>query len=68
MFDSRVQLHRQKVVFADAYTILALYMHTDQMEDAANPKLMEGFTYAGTNFRVVKQGEILIHEKTLTES
>lgn len=67
MFDSRVQLHRQKVVFADSYTLLVAYMHTDRNEDSSDPKLMEGYTYAITNFRVVKQGDILIHDATLAE-
>lgn len=67
MFDSRVQLHCQKVVFADTYTFLSLYMHSDKHEDPEDPKLMEGYTYSVTNFRVIKRGEILIHEATLTE-
>lgn len=67
MFDTRVQLHRQKIVFADRYTTLTCYMITDTVEDPNDPKVLEGYTHAITNFRVVKKGEILIHEKTETE-
>lgn len=66
-FDSRVLLHRQKVVFADQFTILTVYMHTDKNEDPTDPKILEGYTHAVTNFRVVKKGDIVIHDKTETE-
>lgn len=67
MFDSRVQLHRQKIVFADHFTLLVCYMHTDLTEDPNDPKVLEGYTHTVTNFRVVKKGEILLHDQTETE-
>lgn len=67
VFDSRVPIHRQKVVFADKYTLMTAFMHTDKNEDASDPKLMAGYSYAITNFRIVKKGELLIHAKTDTE-
>lgn len=67
MFDSRVQLHRQKIVFADHYTLLVCYLHSEKHEDPSDPKLIEGYSYSVTNFRVIKRGEILLHEATLTE-
>lgn len=63
-WDKRVQYHRQKVLFADTHTYLIAFMYSDIDEDQEDPKLTEGYCYEITNFRVVKKGEILIHDKT----
>lgn len=63
-WDKRVQYHRQKVLFADTTTFMIAYMHSEVDEDEDDPKLVEGFTSIITNFRVVKKGDILLHERT----
>lgn len=63
-WDKRVQYHRQKVLFADSSAYLIAFMHSDIDEEEDDPKLVEGFTSIVTNFRVVRKGEILLHERT----
>lgn len=64
IWDSRVQFHRQKVLFADECTYLVAFMMSDRHEDIKNPRLVEGCTNLITNFRVMHKGEILLHEHT----
>lgn len=63
-WDKRVQHHRQKILFADKTTFLILFMHSEVDEEEDDPKIKEGYTMEVTNFRVVKKGEILIHDRT----
>lgn len=64
IFDSRVQFHRQKLVFADEFTSLVTYIMSDKFEDSNNPRLEQGTTHLVTNFRVINKGEILLHDQT----
>lgn len=67
IMDPRVQYHRQRILFADATKFLTAYMFSDLDEDPSNPKIAPNLTNGVTNFRVVKKGDILLHDKTSTD-
>lgn len=65
--DPMVHYHRQKILFADTETFLIMHMYSDPEEDENDPKVSENYTNIVTNFRVLKKGHVVIHEKTTVD-